>query len=138
MEAMPKVQRDEPLHSQVRDLLAEPTFRVDGLKRKQLERRLVDAVAKSHEVRNTAFDWDVPEALDDAHRTLFALYADRAWRPLIERRSRYAQQALAEIRNELEVGFRHQLGKRRLHAGADLTPHIGELAQWFEDFALEP
>lgn len=136
MEALSKVRDEHTLHSQVRELLGEPTFRVDGLKRKQIESRLLAAVSTAQDVRSAAFDWDVPEALDDAHRTLFALYADRIWRPPVERRSDYAQRALGEIRNELEIGFRHQLGKRRMHAEADFTPHIGELAQWFEDLAL--
>lgn len=91
---------------------------------------------EANELADAAFRENDEQALEQAHRALYALYADRIWRnPNSPNRAR-----LEWVRAALEEGFREQLDHRREEAGAELEapsdPKL--LARWFELKALGP
>src|SRR6478609_5988333 len=80
----------------------------------------------------SAFRDGDPVALKEAHRSLYAIYADRVWRPTAGREGAL----LMRCRQILEAGFREQLERTREEAGVDLTPPESDHAAWFESLAL--
>jgi hypothetical protein len=82
----------------------------------------------------SAFQDGDPQSLEEAHRALYAIYADRIWRP-----TPTGQTAeILRFRNILEAGFRGQLDRVRESAGIDLTPPPADHGAWFESLALGP
>jgi hypothetical protein len=82
----------------------------------------------------SAFDDNDPAALEEAHRSLYAIYAERIWRP---KGSDQATQLL-QFRQILEAAFRDQLDRTRSEAAIDLTPPASDHGAWFEQLALGP
>jgi hypothetical protein len=86
----------------------------------------LDAV---HAIAQRAFLADDPDSLEQAHKYLYAIYAERIWRNPFTRIS----PSLERARAILEAGFRAQLERRRRDAGIKLDPpKQAELATWFE------
>jgi hypothetical protein len=107
---------------------------------------------QAYELSFAAFREGDPGALEQAHRDLYSLYADKIWRnPNAPNRAR-----LEYVRGILEDGFRHHLAARREEFGVHfdspnldekrvcsrwleiqaLSPHVAETAGW-EDFIRE-
>lgn len=106
----------QSLKALLEELLSIDEFNISGSASRDLDLKLAEAVRLSEVVTDSAFDLDLPEALDDAHRSLYALYADRTWRAPVKPRPEFADAALRTIRANLEVGFRHHLARRRAFA----------------------
>lgn len=90
------------------------------------------------DLAHAAFHEGDEQALEEAHRALYALYADKIWRsPNAPSRAR-----LDWVRASLEEGFRGQLDRRREDLAPELNPPPAEesrlLARWFELQALGP
>jgi hypothetical protein len=81
--------------------------------------------------RAAFFDND-PAALEQAHRSLYAIYANRIWRPTPDLKSA----DLLRYRLILEAGFRSRLDRVREEAGVDLSQPVANNAEWFESLAL--
>jgi hypothetical protein len=81
--------------------------------------------------RAAFFDND-PSALEEAHRSLYAIYANRIWRPTPDLKSA----DLLRYRLILEAGFRSRLDRVREEDDIDLTPPAENLGEWFESLAL--
>lgn len=82
-----------------------------------------------------AFDGEDGEALDAAHRTMYALYAQSAWSPIdAERRNQHDPTMLAVLR-ELERGFERWLERFALPEAPPESPEA--FAPWLADLALE-
>jgi len=74
------------------------------------------------------------QALQEAHRALYAIYAEQIWRP-----TPAGQTAeILRFRQILEAGFCGHLDRVRENAGVELTPPKAELGSWFESLALGP
>lgn len=82
----------------------------------------------------TAFDEGDPAALEEAHRALYSIYADRVWRP----KSSAQGPQLLQFRQILEAAFRDQLDRTRAEVGVNLTPPASDHGAWFESLALGP
>src|SRR6478735_9195325 len=91
----------------------------------------VDAAQR---LARTAFDDNDPAALEEAHRALYAIYADRVWRP----ESSSLGPQLLQFRQILEAAFRDQLERRREETGVNLTPPASDHGAWLESLALGP
>lgn len=120
----------------IRDLLSVDELDVDGARRGDLRDRLAEAEDRCAETVNAAFDREVEAALDEAHRSLYELYADRIWRAPRRPRPAFVQSSLDRIRAELEQGFRKYLARRRNRA--IVRPSHFEVAEWMQDLALGP
>jgi hypothetical protein len=120
----------------VEHLVDEADFYVHGAVRAELSDALQSAVDQSVVTCNAAFDLELPDALDEAHRTLFSLYADRIWKAPKQPRPDYARIALEQIRANLEQGFRHYLGKRRMGVDGLEPPPGGGRSEWLAELAL--
>lgn len=133
-ESEPGLDQLPSLRELVADLLAIDEFHVSGAARRELDLQLAAALRKSAAVTNAAFDWELPDSLDDAHRSLYSLYADRVWRAPSEPRPEYAEIAIRRIRSSLETGFRHYLARRRgfepltMDGAADASEWVQALA----------
>jgi hypothetical protein len=80
-----------------------------------------------------AFEDDDPAALEQAHKFLYAIYAERVWRTPAARLS----DELEHVRAVLETGFRAQLDRRRSEAGVELVPpEQAQLGEWFEQLVV--
>lgn len=124
-----------PLFSTLTDLIAVDDFEI--VQRHELQPLIDRAAAQTIEVVNAAFDLEIEEALEDAHRALYALYADRVWRAPRHPRPAFAQAALDVSRGELEQGLRHHLARRR-NGAIGTPPENVELAEWMQRLALGP
>jgi len=131
----PRFSETIDLHDAVRELLAVEDFNLSGAPRQQLRAKVSEALTRSESVTSAAFDWDVAAAKEDAHRSLYALYADRVWAAPAEPRPEWAQIALGRIRGNLEKGFRHSLARSRKFTPI-VAPEAGELAMWFQALAM--
>lgn len=81
--------------------------------------------------RSAFIDHD-DQALQEAHRSLYAIYADCIWRP-----TPAGQTAeILRFRKILEAGFCSYLERVREDAGVELNPPKAELGSWFESLAL--
>jgi len=79
-----------------------------------------------------AFNEDDRHALEEAHRYLYASYAERVW----HYPASVPSGEEVRVREILEVGFRAQLDRRRYKAGVLLDPpKQSQLARWFEFLA---
>jgi hypothetical protein len=132
----PISQQTRALTGTVTRLLTESDFEANGAARGQFTESLIAAIDQSVATANAAFDFELPEALDDAHRTLYALYADRIWRAPSQPRPVYARHSFELIRMNLEQGFRHYLAKRREDSAAVEPPHDRSHSEWLEELAL--
>ena len=84
-----------------------------------------------------AFDDGEPEALETAHRALYAIYAERIWRAPDAPRPPDEQHTIDRLRGEFECGFRAQLDRHREPHDAALEPPAPEdTADWLEQLAL--
>lgn len=83
--------------------------------------------------RSAFIDGD-DDALQEAHRALYAIYADRIWRPTAAGQSA----EILRFRKILEAGFRGQLDRVREDAGIELSPPKADIGPWFESLALGP
>lgn len=128
-------QTSTPLADAVAQLLAVDDF--EAVAPHEFQSQLDAGAAQSLAVANAAFDLEVTEALEDAHRALYALYADRVWRAPRHPRPAYVQAALNAIRGELEQGLRKYLARRR-NGAIDTPPANVELADWMQRIALGP
>jgi hypothetical protein len=88
----------------------------------------------AQELARAAFDENDPAALERAHKSLYAIYADRVWRPASS-----AQGAeLTQVRRILETAFRGQLDRQRAELSVDITQPASDVARWLESIALGP
>jgi hypothetical protein len=82
-----------------------------------------------------AFEHDDDGASDQAHRALYALYAQNAWSPVGAERSNQHDLALQAVLLELEGGFERWLGR---HALPEEPPRdVDAFCAWLRDLALE-
>jgi hypothetical protein len=125
------------LFGSVCDLLAVSEQKGDGSQRGEPRDDLVAVLEQSEEIAIAAFDLEGPEALETAHRTLYALYADRVWRAPSEPRQANLQSTLDRVRANLEHGFRGYLALR-LRAARIAEPDRDNLEAWFIDLATGP
>lgn len=95
-------------------------------------------VADARDLARRAFTDEDDEALDDAHRTLYAFGAQAAWSPVDAIRENEHDLTLLAVRQELERGFEAQLA-RCAPLPEDPPAAAGEAAlrDWLTDLALE-
>lgn len=95
---------------------------------------------QAHELSERAFGHQREEALEDAHRTLFSLYAECVWRSPIQIRPAGAQAELDAARGVLERGFLRYLNDRRDGFEVAAPPAAGgdALGEHFADLATGP
>lgn len=93
-------------------------------------------LTKAADLAARGFDQRDAEALSEAHRYLYALYADRVWRPAASERTPEQNDELWLARRTLEAGFRRFLDNQRDEAGFDPQPP-GDVAKWFERLATD-
>ncbi|MFY9487926.1 MAG: iron-containing redox enzyme family protein [Solirubrobacterales bacterium] len=98
--------------------------------------QLASAIDHSVELAGVAFELELPEALDEAHRSLYALYSDRIWRAPTELRPLEVRQTISTVRQNLEFGFLGYLERRR--SSIDLTPpaEADALGGWLESLVF--
>lgn len=138
VEAAATPEPSSPLLPLVIELLAVEDFNVSGAERQRLERAFDEALRVSAIVTHAAFDWVLVDALDDAHRALYALYADRVWRAPKQPRPEYADTGLRRIRMNLEFGFRHHLARKRGFRPLVKADTGQSTAYWVQSLAFGP
>jgi len=94
-------------------------------------RRLIDDAAA---LARSAFDDGDEAALDAAHRSLYALYAQDGWAPAAAPRDNQHDMTIAAILLELERGFERALA--RVPLPDDLPADPDAFAAWLSDLAL--
>jgi hypothetical protein len=91
-------------------------------------------VADARDLARRAFDEDDPRALDEAHRSLYALHAQSGWSPLQAPRDNQHDPTLTAVLLELERGFERGLARTPLPD--DLPQDPDAFAAWLQDLAL--
>lgn len=129
MTSTPRAQR---LDSRIADALADP-----GLERR-MEAEPMAAAALVDDARalaSAAFDAGDAHAVDDAHRTMYLLYAQGGWSPVDAPRLNQHEPTMAAVLRALERGFEAALARHALPEEPPADPEA--FAAWLQDLALE-
>jgi hypothetical protein len=92
-------------------------------------------VGGARALAEAAFDDGDDDALDDAHRTLYVLYAQGSWSPVGAPRSNQHDLTLAAVLAELERGFEGALARLELPEAP--PAEADRFARWLAHLALE-
>jgi hypothetical protein len=96
--------------------------------------RVAALLATTREVARAAFVEEEPEALDVAHRTLYAFAAQEGWSPVGAVRDNQHDLTLAAVRLELERGFEAQLTRNAV-VPDDMPTDPEAFGPWLEELA---
>lgn len=94
-----------------------------------------ELVGAAKDVARRAFDDEDPPALDAAHRTLYAIYAQNAWSPVDAVRVNQHDPTIAAVLRALESGFERWLARFALPEAPPEDP--ATFASWLSDLALQ-
>lgn len=96
------------------------------------------SIQHSKTIAAAAFKDGDEAALDDAHRSLFQLYARRIWNAPLSPLPIPVEEALRAVLTNLEHGFRGSLDEHRAGAVGQPPSQPVELAAWFNELATGP
>lgn len=93
-----------------------------------------ELVAAARDVAHAAFDEGDDGALGEAHRAMYALYAQNGWSPVGAVRDNQHDPAMAAVLIELERGFQRSLARHEL---PEEPPSDADgFAEWLQEFTL--
>lgn len=128
----------DSLAGSLSELLAGLHSRTGEVSRTELRDRLAAVAERSETVSGRAFGHADEDALEDAHRCLYSLYAERVWRSPVRARSDGVDAELDAIRRRFERGLLESLDARRANSEPADAPDPGDLAGYFAALATAP
>lgn len=129
---MATTQRDAPFDLVISQALAEPGLTEHLRAHPERAGQLIET---ARAIAGLAFDDADEEALDSAHRALYALHAQASWSPLSAMRDNQHDLTLSAVLLELETAFERSLSRTELPG--DMPHDPARFRTWLSDLALE-